>query len=90
MSDTRVGVGILVFPETTASVVYGMLDLFRSADRDWGVVTRGRPGPELIRPWLVARGTGALEICNVARVFPDHSLADCPPAAPPGWTWRCT
>lgn len=80
MGDTPVSVGILVFPETTASVVYGMLDLFRSAGRDWGVVTEGRPGPELIRPWLVARGTDPLEICNGARVFPDHSLADCPPA----------
>ncbi|MAT66517.1 MAG: AraC family transcriptional regulator [Gammaproteobacteria bacterium] len=80
MSEAPVSVAILVFPETSASVVYGMLDLFRSAGRDWGVVTEGRPGPELMRPWLVARETGVLEICNGARLSPDYSLKACPPA----------
>ena len=81
MSDSPVSVAILVFPETTASVVYGMADLFRSAGRDWGMVTEGRPGAELIRPWLVARDTGELRIGNGARLFPDYSLEGCPPAA---------
>ncbi|BCO32410.1 AraC family transcriptional regulator [Thiohalobacter sp. COW1] len=80
MSESPVSIAILVYPETTASVVYGMLDLFRSAGRDWPVVTEGRPGPELMRPWLVARETGALEICNGARLFPECRLDDCPPA----------
>ena len=32
-----VSVAILAYPEATASVVYGMYDLFRSAGRDWGM-----------------------------------------------------
>ena len=42
---TPVTVAVLAFPEATASVVYGMYDLFMSAGRDWGVVVEGRPGP---------------------------------------------
>jgi hypothetical protein len=41
---TPVNVAILTFPETTASVVYGMYDMFMSAGRDWGVLVDGRPG----------------------------------------------
>lgn len=80
MNESPVSVAILVYPETTASVVYGMLDLFSSAGRDWGLVTEGRPGPALIRPWLVARDTRELGICNGARLFPDYGLETCPPA----------
>ena len=43
MSDARppANVAILAFPETTASVVYGMYDLFMSAGRDWGFIVDG-------------------------------------------------
>ena len=37
-------VAILVFPETSASVVYGMFDLFASAGRDWQLVVDRRTG----------------------------------------------
>ena len=36
-SQTPVDVAILAFPETTASVTYGMYDLFMAVGRDWGV-----------------------------------------------------
>ena len=39
-----VEVAILAFPETTASVTYGMYDLFMAAGRDWGFVVTGQPG----------------------------------------------
>ena len=57
-------IAILVFPETTASVVYGMYDLFLSAGRDWSVLTEGKPGPELVRPLLTARRAGPLDVSN--------------------------
>ncbi len=76
MAKAPVSVAILVFPETTASVVYGLYDLFRSAGRDWGVVTEGRPGPALIQPLLVARQPGPVEVSNDVRITPHATLAD--------------
>ena len=49
-SHAPVSVAILAFPETTASVMYGMYDLFMAAGRDWGFVVDGQPGPALMRP----------------------------------------
>jgi transcriptional regulator GlxA family with amidase domain len=77
MNPTSLEIAILVFPETTASVVYGMQDLFLSAGRDWGVITEGRPGPALIRPVLVARDERPFEIANSVRVRPGTTLDRC-------------
>jgi transcriptional regulator GlxA family with amidase domain len=74
-------IAILVLPETTAAVVYGLYDMFLSAGRDWGVITEGRPGPQLIRPLLIARSTRPTVICNDVQVMPHASLDDCPPEA---------
>lgn len=79
MRKAPVSVAILVIPENTASVVYGLFDLFVGTGRDWGVVTEGRPGPELIRPLLVARDPAPMEVSNGVRVTPHTSLSDCPP-----------
>jgi transcriptional regulator GlxA family with amidase domain len=76
-----VTIAILVYPETTAGVVFGMHDLFLSAGRDWSVVTEGTPGPELIKPLLTARRSAPLKVANGVRVFPHVSLADCPQAS---------
>ena len=45
-----VTVAIVAFPETSASVVYGLYDLFSSAGRDWGVLVNGIPGKSLMKP----------------------------------------
>lgn len=78
---TPVTIAILTYPDTTASVVFGMHDLFLSAGRDWGTVTEGRPGPQLIAPVLTARTTDPLKVANGVPVFPQASLADCPEAS---------
>lgn len=75
---TPIHIAILVFPETSASVVYGMYDLFMSAGRDWGVVVNGRPGPQLLEPLLVAAQAGALRVGNDVPLTPHATLADCP------------
>ncbi len=77
MASTPV-VAILVIPDTTAAVVYGMHDLFVSAGREWGMITEGRPGPELLKPVLVARSTGPLQVCNDIRIDVGTSLEECP------------
>jgi len=95
MNDTArpVTVGILAFPETTASVVYGIYDLFMSAGRDWGFVVDGQPGPGLMRPLVVSAQPGPFVAANDVRIAPQASLeqgasADviCVPelAIPPG------
>ncbi|HLS85761.1 MAG TPA: helix-turn-helix domain-containing protein [Burkholderiales bacterium] len=71
-----VDVAILAMPETTASVVYGMYDLFMSAGRDWGVIVEGRPGPQLIRPRVVSSREGGFIAANGVPVTPQGTLAD--------------
>jgi transcriptional regulator GlxA family with amidase domain len=78
MSEPPVDIAILVFPENSASVVYGLYDLFMSAGRDWGVITEGRPGPELIRPRLVARRREGFEVSNGVYITPHATLKECP------------
>lgn len=78
MGCSPVSIAILVFPETSGSVVYGLYDLFRSAGRDWGVVTEGYPGDELIHPLLVARETGPIDVSNNVAVTPHATLEQCP------------
>jgi transcriptional regulator GlxA family with amidase domain len=75
-----VSVAILAFPETTASVVYGLHDLFAAAGRDWGLVVNGRPDPQLMRPRIVSRHSGAFEAVNGVRIIPHASLDQAPDA----------
>lgn len=72
-------VAILALPETSASVIYGMYDLFLSAGRDWGLVVQGKPGPQFMRPIVVSRNEGPFEAGNGVLIKPHASLASCPP-----------
>jgi len=74
---TPVSVAILAFPETTASLVYGMYDLFKSVGRDWEVVVEGRPGPPLLEPRVVAREAGPVVASNGVTIVAEASLAEC-------------
>jgi transcriptional regulator GlxA family with amidase domain len=79
MQDQRpTTIAILAVPDASASVIYGMYDLFRSAGRDWGLVVDGTPGPELMRPEVVAREGGALTVANGVRIVTDAALEDVP------------
>jgi transcriptional regulator GlxA family with amidase domain len=71
-------VAILAFAEASASVVFGMYDLFMSAGRDWGVVVGGQPGRPLFEPRIVAAGRDAVVACNDVRIEPHLSLRECP------------
>jgi transcriptional regulator GlxA family with amidase domain len=79
MHESPVSVAILVFPENSASVIFGLYDLFLSAGRDWGVITEGQPGPELIKPLLVARDAKPFQVSNGVSIAPHTRLQDCPP-----------
>lgn len=67
-------VAILAFPETTASVTYGMYDLLLAAGRDWGLVVTGRPGPSLMRPTIVAARRRTFAIANGISITPQAGL----------------
>lgn len=81
MPQPPVTVAILVFPETSASVVYGMYDLFKSAGRDWGLIVNGQLGPQLIEPVIVSAHPGSLVLSNDVRIFPQAGLASTVPPA---------
>jgi transcriptional regulator GlxA family with amidase domain len=70
-------VAILAFPEASASVVYGMYDLFMSAGRDWGTVVDGRPGAPVLRPFVVAKRAGPVVGANEVPMHPQAALAEC-------------
>jgi transcriptional regulator GlxA family with amidase domain len=72
-------IAFLVFPETSASVVYGMFDLFSSAGRDWPLIVEGTAGPQLLSPIIVAREVGTVVVSNGVPVAAAHTMADCPP-----------
>ena len=73
-------VAILAFPETTASAVYGMYDLFASAGRDWGFVVSGEPGPELMRPVVVAAAQAPFDAANGVTLQPHAAFDQAGPA----------
>lgn len=71
---TPLPVAILALPEATASVVYGMFDLFMSAGRDWGMIVDGRPGPQLIAPRVVSAAAGPFTAANGIQIVPHGPL----------------
>jgi transcriptional regulator GlxA family with amidase domain len=73
-----VDIAVLAFAESSASVVFGMYDLFLSAGRDWGVIVEGRPGPTLMQPRIVAAHGEAFAAGNGVRITPEMTLERCP------------
>lgn len=78
MQNRTVKIAILVIPESTASVIYGLYDMLLSTGRDWHVITEGQSGVERIEAFLVARSSTELEICNGVKVTPHYALHECP------------
>jgi transcriptional regulator GlxA family with amidase domain len=74
-------VAILAFPQTSASVVFGMYDLFLSAGRDWDRIVNGRQGHTLMQPRLVARDMEAFAAGNGVLIKPELTFEQCPAPA---------
>lgn len=68
-------IAILALPEVTASVVYGMLDLFCAAGRDWKLVTDGEHGEPAVDAKVVAARAEPFEVANGALVRPQAALS---------------
>ena len=67
-------IAILALPEASASVIYGMYDLFRSAGRDWGLIVDGTPGPAVLRPVIVATRPDSFRVVNGVSVTPETTI----------------
>lgn len=78
-SPSPVTVAILAFPETSASMVFGIYDLLASAGRDWPMLIDGEPGPSRIHPVIVSRHAGSFEAANGVPIVPHRTLADSTP-----------
>jgi transcriptional regulator GlxA family with amidase domain len=75
---SNVTVAILALRESSASVVYGMYDLFRGVGRDWALITDGRPGAEIFHPMVVAATAETFLATNDVAITPHYSLETCP------------
>lgn len=63
--DTRpVTVEMLAVPEVSASVLYGMHDVFASAGRDWPLLVEGRETRPPFEVRVVARHAEPMEVAN--------------------------
>lgn len=76
--DQALSVALLALPETPASTLYGVYDLFCSAVRDWTLMTTGAPGPQPMRPVIVAPTTEPFRAANGVAIHPDRDFAGCP------------
>jgi transcriptional regulator GlxA family with amidase domain len=75
-ADSTVPIAILAFPEVTASVLFGLYDLFQSAVRDWSAIVDGRVAASPLRPAIVSADGRPLGIANGVRIVPEASFAD--------------
>lgn len=74
----RIRVALLAVPETTASTLYGMLDLFSSAGRDWQLIETGQPGPGAFETRVVSRDGTPFPAANGVVLRPDAALETDP------------
>ncbi|MGJ7461502.1 GlxA family transcriptional regulator [Halomonas sp. MA07-2] len=76
MREPTATIALLAVPETTASTLYGMFDLFGAAGRDWELLVHGRSGLSLLHPRIVSRDGRGFRTANGAWIQPDDTLED--------------
>jgi transcriptional regulator GlxA family with amidase domain len=78
LAGRPLNVAILAVPEVTASALFGMLDLFASAGRDWSFLLSGVAGEQRMYPYVVAAEPAGFTAANGVWVRPDWGLVDAP------------
>ncbi|MEJ2621826.1 MAG: hypothetical protein P8163_16695 [Candidatus Thiodiazotropha sp.] len=72
MVQPKPHIALLAIPEVAASTLYGMLDVFASARRDWAGLLKGRESESVLDPRVVSlRGPGPMKIANGVQIMPD-------------------
>jgi len=80
--NTRpVTVEMLAVPEVSASVLYGMHDVFASAGRDWPLLIEGRETEPPFEVRVVARNAEPMAVANGVWVKPHATLGEPPDIA---------
>jgi transcriptional regulator GlxA family with amidase domain len=81
MATAPVTVHLLAVPEVSASVLYGMYDVFASAGRDWQMLIEGGEPVPRFEPKVVAAQPGPMRVSNGVWVRPDAGLEEPPDIA---------
>lgn len=80
MDNTPLKIALLAVPESTASTVYGMYDLFAGAGRDWGMLIEGKPKSPRLQPVIASRSTVPFQAGNGLWIRPETGLGPDAPA----------
>lgn len=78
MDKQAVSVELLAVPGASASVIYGMYDVFASAGRDWQVLVEGREPAPGFRTRVVAARAEPMQVANDVWLRPDAGLGEPP------------
>lgn len=79
MTKEKINVALLAVPEVAASTLYGMYDVFASAERDWAYIVEGLVTESPLAPKVVARsGARDMVVANNVRIVPDAGLDAVP------------
>ena len=71
-------VAVLAVPEVATSTLFGMVDLFASAGRDWSFLLTGVEGEQRMSPYVVAAQRDGFVAANGVWVRPHHGLGEGP------------
>lgn len=74
----KLNVALLAVPESTASTIFGMYDLFLAAGCEWDRLTTGKPGTCPLSVKVVSAHRRELQVSNGVRLRPDAVLEDAP------------
>lgn len=81
MDTEPLRISLLAVPESTASTIYGMYDLFAGAGRDWGVLVTGAEAHSArLRPVITSRFEGPFQAGNGLWIRPEAGLGPEVPA----------
>jgi transcriptional regulator GlxA family with amidase domain len=78
LAANALNVAILAVPEVAASTLFGMVDLFASAGRDWAFFLSGVEGEQRLNPYVVAARQDGFAAANGIWVKPHFGLRDAP------------
>lgn len=78
MSREKLRIDLLAVPEVSASVLYGLHDIFSAAGRDWAMLMEDRTPSPLFDVRVVAADTGPMYVTNNIRLQPDGGLDGVP------------
>jgi transcriptional regulator GlxA family with amidase domain len=78
LASNALNIAILAVPEVAASTLFGMVDLFASAGRDWAFFLTGVEGEQRLNPYVVAARQDGFAAANGIWVKPQFGLRGGP------------